>query len=49
MVIPEKLGIAFRYFSLDPARDATNDHFIKTIGAVSYFFNKHNLELQTDV
>lgn len=49
MVIPKTLEVACRYSYLDPNRDAANDHMIETIGAVSYYFNKHNLKLQADV
>ncbi len=48
-IIPQKLEAAFRYSYLDPDRDVTNDHIVETIGAVSYYFNKHNLKLQADV
>lgn len=48
-VIPKTLEVAFRYSYLDPDRDVANDHVIETIGAVSYYFNKHNLKLQADV
>ncbi len=48
-IIPGKLEAAIRYSYLDPNRDVTNDHQIETIGAVSYYFDKHNLKVQTDV
>lgn len=49
MIIPQKLEVAFRYSYLDPNRDAANDNVVETIGAVSYYFDKHNLKLQADV
>ncbi len=49
MIIPKKLEAAIRYSYLDPNRDVANDHIIETIGAVSYYFDKHNLKLQGDV
>jgi phosphate-selective porin len=48
-VIPKKLEVAFRYSYLDPDRDVKNNIVAETIGAVSYYFNKHNLKLQGDV
>ena len=49
MIIPKTLEVAYRYSYLDPDRDMANDHIIENIGAVSYYFNKHNLKLQADV
>ncbi len=48
MVLPE-LELAFRYSYLDPNRDKANDNITEQIGAISYYFNKHNLKLQADV
>jgi len=48
-IIPTKLEIAARYSYLDPNRDVSNDHWVETGGAVSYYFNKHNLKLQADM
>jgi len=48
-IIPKTLEAAIRYSYLDPNRDAANDHQIDTQGALSYYFNKHNLKLQGDV
>jgi phosphate-selective porin OprO/OprP len=48
-VIPKKLEVAFRYSYLDPDRTVTKDLVTETTGAVSYYFNKHNLKLQADV
>jgi phosphate-selective porin OprO/OprP len=48
-IIPKTLEAAIRYSYLDPNRDAANDLQIDTQGALSYYFNKHNLKLQGDV
>ncbi|TLN18948.1 porin, partial [bacterium] len=48
MVTP-KIGLALRYSQYDPNRDASNDLQSEQIGAVSYYFDKHNLKLQADV
>jgi len=48
-IIPGKLEAAFRYSYLDPNRDVTNDLQVETIGALSYYFDKHNLKVQADV
>lgn len=34
---------------MDPNRDAANDQLSEVAGAVSYYFNKHNLKLQGDI
>jgi phosphate-selective porin OprO/OprP len=49
MIIPKTLEAAFRYSYLDPNRDVAHDLITEQIGAVSYYFNKHNLKLQADV
>jgi phosphate-selective porin OprO/OprP len=49
MVLPKTLEVAFRYSYLDPNRDVAKDLMTEQIGAVSYYFNKHNLKLQADV
>lgn len=49
MIIPKTLEVAYRYSYFDPDRDLANDHVIENIGAVSYYFNKHNLKLQGDI
>ena len=49
MVIPKTLELAYRYSYLDPDRDVTNNIMTEQIGAVSWYFNKHNLKLQADV
>jgi phosphate-selective porin OprO/OprP len=48
-IIPTHLEVAARYAYLDPDRNVSNDLWIETAGAVSYYFNKHNLKLQADV
>ena len=48
-VLPKKLEVAMRYSYLDPDRNVKNNLVTETIGAVSYYFNKHNLKLQGDV
>ncbi|ACM18644.1 phosphate-selective outer membrane channel [Geotalea daltonii FRC-32] len=48
-IIPRKLELAFRYSFVDPNRDKANDQQVDTQGAISYYFNKHNLKLQGDV
>lgn len=47
-VIPDTLEIAARYSYLDPNRDVTNDHWVESTGAVSWYIRKHFLKLQTD-
>jgi phosphate-selective porin OprO/OprP len=49
MIIPKTLEVAFRYSYLDPNRDVAKDLMTEQIGAVSYYFNNHNLKLQGDV
>ena len=48
-IIPKTLEVAFRHSYLDPDRDVSNDLQTDIQGAVSYYFNKHNLKLQGDV
>lgn len=48
-IIPRKLEAALRYSYLDPNRDKSNDLQSEVIGAVSYYFNNHNLKLQADI
>lgn len=48
-IIPKKLEAAFRYSYLDPNRDRSNDLQTEVIGALSYYFNNHNLKLQADI
>jgi phosphate-selective porin OprO/OprP len=49
VIIPKTLEVAFRYSYLDKNRDADNNLITETIGAVSYYFDKHNLKIQGDV
>jgi phosphate-selective porin OprO and OprP len=48
-VIPKTLELAVRYSVVDPNHSKTKDRVIDTTGAVSYYFNKHNLKVQGDV
>lgn len=48
-VIPRKLEVAARYSYIDPNRDVSNDHWVETTGAVSWYVNQHNLKVQADV
>ncbi len=48
-VLPKKLEVAARWSYVDSNRDASNDLRTEVGGAVSYYFNKHNLKLQGDV
>jgi phosphate-selective porin len=48
-IIPEKLETAIRYSYIEPNRSAANDLRTDIQGAVSYYFDKHNLKLQGDV
>ncbi len=47
-IIPTKLEVAGRYSYLDPNRNLSNDHWVETAGAVSWYINKHNLKIQAD-
>ncbi len=48
-IIPKTLEAAFRYGYLDPNRDKSNDLVRETAGAISWYFDKHNLKLQGDI
>lgn len=48
-IIPKHLEVAARYSYVDPNRDVSDDLNTQVQGAVSYYFNKHNLKLQADV
>jgi phosphate-selective porin OprO/OprP len=48
-IIPKHLEVAARYSYVDQNRDVSNDLNTQVQGAVSYYFNKHNLKLQADV
>jgi phosphate-selective porin OprO/OprP len=47
-VIPEHLELAGRYGALDPSRDVADDRWVEATGAVSWYFDKHNLKIQSD-
>jgi phosphate-selective porin OprO/OprP len=47
-IIPKHLEAAVRYSYVDPNRDKADDLRTETQGALSYYFNKHNLKLQGD-
>ena len=47
-VIPKTLEVAVRYAYLDPNRDVSNDHWIESGGAVSWYIHDHFLKIQTD-
>ena len=47
-IIPSTLELSARYSYLDPNRDVSNDHWVETTGAVSWYINKHNLKIQAD-
>jgi len=48
-ILPKKLELAMRYSYLDPNRNLTNNLQTEVIGAISYYFNNHNLKLQADI
>lgn len=48
-VLPKHLELAVRYAWMDPNRDKAGNLKSEVQGAVSYYFNKHNLKLQADV
>jgi len=48
-ILPKRLEVAMRYSYLDPNWNVTNNLQTEVIGAVSYYFNNHNLKLQADV
>ena len=48
-IIPHHLELAARYSYVDIDKSVSNDLRVETSGAVSYYFNKHNLKLQGDV
>lgn len=47
-LLPKRLEVAARYSSVDPNRDKSQDQRIEVTGAVSYYFQGHNLKLQGD-
>jgi phosphate-selective porin OprO and OprP len=48
-IIPKTLETAFRYAYVDPNRDVSSNLQTDIQGAVSWYFDKHNLKLQSDV
>jgi phosphate-selective porin OprO/OprP len=47
--ITPQIGLAVRYSQYDPDRAKTADLQTEQIGAISYYFDKHNLKVQADV
>ena len=47
-LIPKHLEVAARYSSVDPDRERAQDLQIEITGAVSYYFQGHNLKIQGD-
>ncbi len=47
-LLPKKLELAARYSCVDPNRDIIQDLQVEVTGAVSYYFQGHNLKLQGD-
>lgn len=47
-LLPKHLEVAARYSSVDPNRDKSQDLQVEVTGAVSYYFQGHNLKLQGD-
>jgi phosphate-selective porin OprO/OprP len=47
--ITPNIGVAFRYSQFDKDRDTSDDLESEQVGAISYYFDKHNLKLQADV
>ncbi|HLO10074.1 MAG TPA: porin [Desulfobacteria bacterium] len=47
-LLPKKLELAARYSCVDPNRDISQDLQVEVTGAVSYYFQGHNLKLQGD-
>lgn len=48
-ILPKKLETSIRYSWLDPDRDVKDDQISEVGGAVSWYFDKHNLKLQGDI
>jgi phosphate-selective porin len=48
-IIPKKFEASLRYSWLDPNRDLPNDQLTEVAGALSYYFNEHNLKIQADI
>ena len=47
-LLPKRLEVAARYSNVDPNRDNAEDRQIEVTGAVSYYFQGHNLKVQSD-
>ena len=47
-LIPKVLEVAARYAYLNPDRDVTNDHWVESTGAISWYIHNHFLKIQTD-
>jgi phosphate-selective porin OprO/OprP len=47
-LLPKHLEMAARYSCVDPNRDRSQDLQVEVTGAVSYYFQGHNLKLQGD-
>lgn len=47
--ITPKIGVAVRYSQYDKDRSKSGDLQTEQIGAISYYFDKHNLKVQADV
>jgi phosphate-selective porin OprO and OprP len=47
--ITPEIGIAFRYSQFDKDRDTPDDLESEQVGAISYYFDKHNVKVQADV
>jgi phosphate-selective porin OprO/OprP len=47
-VIPKVLELAARYAYLNPDHDVTNDHWVESTGAVSWYIHNHFLKIQAD-
>ena len=47
-LLPKKLEVAARHSSVDPNREKTRDLQVEVTGALSYYFEGHNLKLQGD-
>ncbi len=49
LVIPKTVELAVRYSYVDLDRDTPDKHITDLTGAVSWYINKHNLKIQSDV
>lgn len=47
-LLPKRLEVAARYSGVDPNRENARDRQVEVTGAVSYYFQGHNLKLQVD-